>query len=316
VLFATEGRDGATVERFAADLAGHGGDAAQVASVCCDMSPALISGIAQRLPAAEVTFDRYHVIQALNSAVDEVRRGERRHRPELAGSKYVWLKRPRAAQRTPDRDAGVADPSVVAAGHRTRVPLAVGLRRLLRPAARAGHRVPGMTLLKLGRAAPEPRRLSVYILKRADTETRWSARQSGLAARGNFRLESREGSRGFVRQADPGDGDPPRVPVHPGDDVVMMTALSHVGHHTTPDVGRTDDLLFGTRIVPVRREPGRVFARTLRRDEPDDGTRVHVRPGDQVEFEVGSVVAELDAIDDLEDAVAGVRRAPVAEARA
>jgi len=94
VLFATDGRDAATVARFAADLAAHGGDATQIASVCCDMSPALISGIAQRLPAAEITFDRYHVIQALNSAVDEVRRGERRHRPELAGSKYVWLKRP------------------------------------------------------------------------------------------------------------------------------------------------------------------------------------------------------------------------------
>jgi transposase len=93
-VFVTEGRDAATVERFAADLAAHGGTPEQVTSVCCDMSQAFISGIAAHLPHAEVTFDRYHVIQALNSAVDEVRKAERKSRPELASSKYVWLKRP------------------------------------------------------------------------------------------------------------------------------------------------------------------------------------------------------------------------------
>jgi signal peptidase I len=114
-------------------------------------------------------------------------------------------------------------------------------------------------------------------------------------------LDGREGNRVFVRQADPEDGDdPPRVPLFPGDELIVMQALTHVSHHITPDVGRTDDLLFSTRIVPVRREPGRVFARTLRRNEPDQGTRVHVRPGDEVTFEVGAVVAELDAIDDSE----------------
>jgi hypothetical protein len=114
-------------------------------------------------------------------------------------------------------------------------------------------------------------------------------------------LDSREGNRVFVRQADPEDGDdPPRVPLFPGDELIVMQALTHVSHHITPDVGRTDDLLFSTRIVPVRREPGRVFARTLRRNEPDQGTRVHIRPGDELTFEVGAVVAELDAIDDSE----------------
>jgi transposase len=40
VLLATEGRDHSTVERFAADLAAHGGDPTQVRDVSADMSPA------------------------------------------------------------------------------------------------------------------------------------------------------------------------------------------------------------------------------------------------------------------------------------
>lgn len=94
VMFATEGRDAATVERFAADLSAHGGDPAQVTSACCDMSPAFIRGITDHLPGAEITFDRYHIIAQLNTAVDQVRKAERKDAPELAGSKYIWLKRP------------------------------------------------------------------------------------------------------------------------------------------------------------------------------------------------------------------------------
>jgi len=66
----------------------------QVTKVCCDMSPAFIRGVADQLPNAEITFDRYHVIAALNTAMDDVRKAERRTAPELARSKYLWLKRP------------------------------------------------------------------------------------------------------------------------------------------------------------------------------------------------------------------------------
>lgn len=117
-------------------------------------------------------------------------------------------------------------------------------------------------------------------------------------------LDSREGNQVIVRQADPLDGDPPRVPLHPGDVPVLMTALLGLAVHTTAEVGRTDDLMVWMRIVPVRREPGRVFARTLRRGEVDDGTRVHVRPGEELVFEQGAVTVELEAIDDVERAAA------------
>ena len=62
--------------------------------------------------------------------------------------------------------------------------------------------------------------------------------------------------------------------------------------------GRANDMVFSLRVVPERREPGVVFAWTLRRDEPDDGRRVHVRPGEQLTLAPGSVSVALDAIDD------------------
>ena len=140
-VFVTQGRDAATVERFAADLAAHGGTPEQVTSVCADMSPAFICGIAKHLPQAEVTFDRYHVIQHYNSAVDEVRRCERKTRPELARSTYVWLKRPDDLTERGDGDADVACSAVVTAGHCPGLVVAVGLRRLLQPAAGVGRGV-------------------------------------------------------------------------------------------------------------------------------------------------------------------------------
>ena len=41
-----------------------------------------------------ITFDRFHLMKVLNEAVDEVRREEAKSRPELAKSRYVWLKNP------------------------------------------------------------------------------------------------------------------------------------------------------------------------------------------------------------------------------
>jgi len=58
VVFATEGRDAATVKGFGADLLAHGGQPGQVTKVCCDMSPAFIRGVADQLPNAEITFDQ------------------------------------------------------------------------------------------------------------------------------------------------------------------------------------------------------------------------------------------------------------------
>ena len=94
-VFATPGRDADTYRQFVADLAAHGGAAEQIVEVCQDMSEAFLSGALEYLPAAEITFDRYHVKAQLSKAVDEVRRAERAEHGELLKhSRYLWLRRP------------------------------------------------------------------------------------------------------------------------------------------------------------------------------------------------------------------------------
>jgi transposase len=94
VLFATEGKDSATVKAFAQELTKHDAKPEQIKEVTMDMSPAFISGVATYLPTASVTFDKFHVIQALNKAQDAVRRMEQAKNPLLKRSRYIWLKNP------------------------------------------------------------------------------------------------------------------------------------------------------------------------------------------------------------------------------
>ena len=94
VLFATEGKDASTVAAFADDLAAHGGDAGAIEEVCIDMSPAFIKGVAESLPNAAVTFDKFHAVKIVNDAVDQVRRSEQKHQRLLKGTRYIWLRNP------------------------------------------------------------------------------------------------------------------------------------------------------------------------------------------------------------------------------
>lgn len=94
VLFATEGKDASTVERFKQDLIDHNGNPENIKEVCCDMSPAFISGVEKQFPSARLTFDKFHIMKIINKAVDEVRRQEQKDRPELARTRYIWLKNP------------------------------------------------------------------------------------------------------------------------------------------------------------------------------------------------------------------------------
>jgi len=94
VLFATEGKDAATVAAFAGDLTAHGGDPEAIEEVCIDMSPAFIKGVAETLPEAAVTFDKFHAVKIVNDAVDQVRRGEQKHQRLLRGTRYIWLRNP------------------------------------------------------------------------------------------------------------------------------------------------------------------------------------------------------------------------------
>lgn len=94
VMFGTEGRDGGTLAAFVEDLEAHQGKAEQIRDVCCDMSPAFISGIRANLPKAEVTLDRFHLMKLMNEAVDTVRRSESPTTPGLKKTRYHWLRNP------------------------------------------------------------------------------------------------------------------------------------------------------------------------------------------------------------------------------
>lgn len=92
VVFVTEGKDAKTITDFAEYLAAHKGTPEQVASVSIDMSPAFIKGVADSLPNARVTFDKFHVVAHASTAVDEMRRLEQRTDPSLKGLRWTLLK--------------------------------------------------------------------------------------------------------------------------------------------------------------------------------------------------------------------------------
>jgi transposase len=94
VLFATEGKDGETLTVFTKELPKHDGNASNIKEIAMDMSPAFIAGAANFLPEAQITFDRFHVMKALNTAVDTVRRQEVKQNPLLKRTRYIWLKNP------------------------------------------------------------------------------------------------------------------------------------------------------------------------------------------------------------------------------
>ena len=91
-LFVTEGRDSSTIARLAEDLSLHGGSPENIRTVSADMSPAFARGVAENLPNAAITFDRFHVIKLVNAAVDQVRRLEVRTHPILKRKRYAFLK--------------------------------------------------------------------------------------------------------------------------------------------------------------------------------------------------------------------------------
>ena len=98
VVAVTEGRDKGAVGRLCEELESRGGDRAAVAEVTRDMSQAYALGVAEQMPAAAQTVDRFHVMQLFEQAVDRVRCAEAKSSAEkrrlLRGTKYVWLKRP------------------------------------------------------------------------------------------------------------------------------------------------------------------------------------------------------------------------------
>jgi len=97
LIWSGEGRSRETLEAFFEEH----GEALEdgVAGVCCDMWQPYIDLVKERLPGATLVFDKFHIMQHLLRAVDEVRREEARElkktNPELLKrTRYIWLKNP------------------------------------------------------------------------------------------------------------------------------------------------------------------------------------------------------------------------------
>ena len=71
-----------------------------VEAVAMDMSASFAAAVRETLPKADIVYDRFHVSQLLNQAVDQVRRRENKHLlaegdESLKGTRMEWLHDPR-----------------------------------------------------------------------------------------------------------------------------------------------------------------------------------------------------------------------------
>jgi transposase len=92
-----ENRDAETMNRFFEWLGPR--RARSIVIVCCDMWAIYLAAVRKRLPRAIAVFDRFHVVQHLNRAVDDVRRETWRllkgeERTAFKRTRWLWLKNP------------------------------------------------------------------------------------------------------------------------------------------------------------------------------------------------------------------------------
>jgi len=70
-----------------------------IQTVCMDMWAAYLNAVREHAPQAQILFDRFHLVQHLHRALDEVRRSEmrrlsKRERTWFKGTRYLLLKNP------------------------------------------------------------------------------------------------------------------------------------------------------------------------------------------------------------------------------
>lgn len=102
VVWVGRDRTAATMARFFAWLGRR--RARAIAVVCCDMWAVYIDAVRAHLPQATLVFDRFHITQYLNRAVDEVRRQTwrqmaGREKAEFKRTRFLWLSNPENLRR-------------------------------------------------------------------------------------------------------------------------------------------------------------------------------------------------------------------------
>lgn len=97
VIWSGEGQSSKTLMRFFDEIGEE--EKARIAVVAMDMDPAFEKAVRERVPDAQIVYDRFHVVKLLNDAVDEIRRNLMREfvdepeiRKEIKGSRWSLLK--------------------------------------------------------------------------------------------------------------------------------------------------------------------------------------------------------------------------------
>jgi transposase len=97
LVWVGENRDEETMGQFFSWLGRR--RARSVVLVCCDMWAPYLAAIRDNLPRATVVFDRFHIVQHLSRAVDDVRREIWRQLPSdekraFKNTRFLWLSNP------------------------------------------------------------------------------------------------------------------------------------------------------------------------------------------------------------------------------
>jgi transposase len=98
VLWIGKGKGRETIDRFfAKELSAH--QRKQIVAGCCDMSQAYVGAIEHWCPKATLVLDRFHIVKALNAAVDEVRKeqwrkADKEGKASLKGLRWLLYRHP------------------------------------------------------------------------------------------------------------------------------------------------------------------------------------------------------------------------------
>lgn len=89
-----EGKSSGTIKEMVEDIEKHWWNRNNIKEVSIDFSPSFTSWVLEYMPKACIVYDRFHFMQFLSNALDEVRRIEVKSNKLLKWSRYLLLKNP------------------------------------------------------------------------------------------------------------------------------------------------------------------------------------------------------------------------------
>lgn len=92
VMYIADGKKATTIEEFKEFFKKHNGIPDNVTDITCDMNMGYTTGIKKAFKNCKITYDKFHVIKAVNEALDKVRKKEVTEQPILKKTRYIWLK--------------------------------------------------------------------------------------------------------------------------------------------------------------------------------------------------------------------------------